>query len=84
MNAFLICSSSTSAVSEARRRSRGEGQPPLRDRIEEADRAFFERVEQGFQVIARAEPDRFKVIEATGSIEQVAAAVWAEVRRRLH
>lgn len=67
------------AVSEARRHARGQGQPVMRDRFEEAERAFFERVEQGFQAIARAEPERFKVIEATGSIEQVAQAVWAQV-----
>ncbi len=71
------------AVSEARRQARGVGQPQLRDRFEEAERAFFERVERGFLAIAHAEPERFKVIEATGSIEQVAHAVWAHVRGRL-
>ncbi len=70
-------------VSEARRRVRGQGQPPVRDRFEEAERAFFERVEQGFQAIARAERERFQVIDATGSIERVAQAIWAQVQARL-
>lgn len=49
---------------------------PLRDRMEEADRAFFERVHQGFAAIAAAEPKRVRVIDATGSIETVSALVW--------
>jgi dTMP kinase len=61
-------------VSEARRRSRKakpEGDEPVRDRMEEADRAFFERVQQGFQAIAAAEPERVRVVDATQSIETV-------------
>jgi len=68
------------AVSEARRQSREAGQPPVRDRFEEADRTFFERVEAGFQAIARAEPERFRTIEAAGGIEAVHAAIWEHVR----
>lgn len=71
------------AVSETRRRARGQEQPPLRDRFEEAERTFFERVERGFQTIAAAEPERVRVIDATGGIDEVAAAVWAEVEARL-
>src|SRR5487761_2292262 len=33
----------------------------VRDRIEEADRKFFERVAHGFGVIAAAEPERVKL-----------------------
>ena len=74
-------------VSEARRGARqssavygGPGSPsvptPVRDRIEEADLSFFERVHQGFQRIAAAEPGRVRVIDATRSIEEVSARVW--------
>ena len=42
-------------ISDARRRSRNE-QTPVRDRMEEADRSFSERVERGYQAIAAAEP----------------------------
>ena len=31
---------------------------PLRDRMEEADHDFFERVAKGFKAIAAAEPNR--------------------------
>lgn len=79
-------------VSEARRQSRqakllevphpaGGPAPlrfgePLRDRMEEADRAFFERVAQGFAAIAAAEPDRVRRIDATQPIPVVHEAVW--------
>ena len=53
---------------------------PLRDRMEEADRAFFERVHQGFAAIAAAEPKRVRVIDATRGIEAVSALVWDAVK----
>jgi dTMP kinase len=73
------------AVSEARRRSRlGKrlddpapgGQEPLRDRMEEADRGFFERVQQGFQAIAAAEPGRVRLVDATGDVAEVSRKIW--------
>jgi dTMP kinase len=50
-----------------------------RDRFEEADRAFFERVEAGYRAIAQAEPQRVRCIDATLPAETVAAAVWRHV-----
>jgi dTMP kinase len=64
-------------VSEARRAGRGLNQ---RDRFEEADRDFFRRVEKGYDEIARSEPDRVKVIDATRIIEAVAEDIWRHVR----
>jgi dTMP kinase len=52
---------------------------PLRDRMEEADRAFFERVHHGYHAIAAAEPKRVRIIDATQSIEAVAAKIWEAV-----
>ncbi|MBI5385018.1 MAG: dTMP kinase [Verrucomicrobia bacterium] len=49
---------------------------PLRDRMEEADRSFFERVDRGFAAIAAAEPERVRWIDATQSVPAVQAAVW--------
>jgi dTMP kinase len=49
---------------------------PLRDRMEEADREFFERVEKGFCAIAASEPQRIKVIDATQSKEAVRGHIW--------
>jgi dTMP kinase len=49
---------------------------PVRDRMEEADRHFFERVEKGYHAIAAAEPKRVRVIDATQSVEVVRARIW--------
>lgn len=67
------------AVSEARRQARlakaGQG-TSMRDRLEEADRAFFERVHLGFQAIAAAEPERVRVVDATGEVPVVEQMIW--------
>lgn len=64
-------------VSEARRSSRPS---TSRDRMEELDRSFFERVEKGFSALATAEPKRVRVIDATQSIEAVRDQIWAFVQ----
>jgi dTMP kinase len=63
-------------VSEARRKTREAKQ---RDRMEELDRKFFERVEAGFKAIASAEPKRVRVLDATQSIEQIQEQIWSLV-----
>jgi dTMP kinase len=68
-------------TSEQRRQSRQASGPAVRDRFEEADRAFFERVEQGYNALAAAEPARIKAIEATRGIQQVQSAIWEQVQR---
>jgi dTMP kinase len=49
---------------------------PVRDRMEEADRQFFERVEKGYQAIANADPKRVRMIDATQSVEAVSSRIW--------
>jgi dTMP kinase len=66
------------AISEQRRKSRPS---PTRDRFEEADRAFFERVEQGFHALAKADPARIKWIDAYQPIPAVAAEIWTHIER---
>jgi dTMP kinase len=68
------------AVSEARRSSRPS---TGRDRMEELDRAFFERVEKGFSALAAAEPKRVRVIDATQPIEAVRDQIWGLVQSLL-
>jgi dTMP kinase len=71
------------AVSETRRQARRAESGPQRDRMEEADRSFFERVEAGYRAIAAAEPNRVKMVDATQTVEQVRAAAWPHVERLL-
>jgi dTMP kinase len=67
-------------VSAERLRSRQVILPFARDRLEEADRNFFERVAKGYQAVAAAEPDRVHVVDGTGSVEAVGAKIWELVR----
>ena len=66
------------AVSEARRQTRQIGSAVVRDRFEEAGRAFFERVEAGYRAIAAAEPQRIRVLESTLEQAEVSAAIRKE------
>jgi dTMP kinase len=67
-------------VSEERRRARLlPGLEMVRDRMEEADRSFFERVEAGYKKLAAEEPDRVRSIDATASPEEVSREIWSVV-----
>ena len=72
-----------SKVSDERLRSRQSNLPFLRDRIEEADRAFFERVAKGYEIIAAAGSDRFRRIDGAASVESVRQAVWRHIEELL-
>ncbi len=62
----------------ARAMSRGGAE----SRFEQFDRDFHERLRQGFIDIAKRNPDRCVLIDASGSEDEVAAAIWAQVARR--
>jgi dTMP kinase len=63
----------------ARARARGGNE----DRYERMDKAFHERLRMGFLAIAKAEPQRCAVIDASGDVETVAGRVLATVTTRL-
>jgi dTMP kinase len=68
-------------ISAARLASRPKTEP-ARDRFEEADAAFFDRVAKGYRAIAAAEPDRIIIVEdASGSIETVSEVIWMLVEK---
>lgn len=52
------------------------GQP---DRIEEEAIEFHEKVRAGFLAVAEQDPNRYRVVNATRTPEQVATQVWAAV-----
>ncbi len=66
-------------VSEARLASRQSTLPFIRDRIEQADRNFFERVKKGYEAIAAADRKRIKVIDAARTVDAVSADIWQAV-----
>jgi dTMP kinase len=60
----------------------GLGRVREQQRYERMGRAFHERLHAGFLAIAKAEPERCVVIDATRGIEAVAADVRAAVAQR--
>ena len=60
----------------ARAKSRGEG---AEDRFERKGLAFHQRIRHGFMEIAKADPQRCRVINANQSVDAVAAAIWGHL-----
>lgn len=53
------------------------------DRLDLESKNFHEKVRQGFLRVASEEPARFVVIDASKSIEEVAAEIWKVVTEKL-
>jgi dTMP kinase len=70
-------------VSAERLRSRQSTLPFVRDRIEEADRKFFERVAHGYEAIAAGEPQRIKPVNGAQPLVAVCGQIWEIVQPRL-
>jgi dTMP kinase len=65
-------------VDQGRARARGRDGDP--DRIEREDDRFFERVRAAFLARAAAEPERFRVLDATRPADLVAAEAVARLQ----
>ncbi|RZJ84286.1 MAG: dTMP kinase, partial [Brevundimonas sp.] len=52
-------------------------------RFESKGMAFHQRLRDGFLAVAAMHPERCAVIDATGSVDQVAERIWAVVEGRL-
>lgn len=51
------------------------------DYMEREDMAFHERVRAGFTALAQAEPERWRILDASRGVDEVAAEAWGEVYR---
>jgi len=67
----------------ARLRAREQTTQTAADRMELAGDDFHARLKAGFLELAAAEPERFAVIAAEGSVESVAEKVWNSIRHML-
>ncbi len=65
------------ARSRALRRPRPAGQ---KDRLEDLDLGFYQKVAEGYRALAQREPKRVKLIDASGSREQTFAMIQKELR----
>ena len=54
------------------------------DRFEREDRSFFERIAHGFNEMAKAEPDRWPIVDGTPPKDELAATILREVTTRLN
>lgn len=54
-----------------------------KDRLERADQAFRTRVTQGYEALLQAQPERFTVVDANGSIEQIHQTILQILRERM-
>jgi dTMP kinase len=59
--------------------ARRRGDQLLADRIEARGSEFHERIRRGYLEVAKEQPERFRVLDASGSQEEV----WALVRREV-
>jgi thymidylate kinase len=45
--------------------------------MESEGSAFFARVDEGFASLAALDPERWRLVDGEGSIEEIAARVWS-------
>ncbi len=69
---FLFDLPAEAGLKRAFHRIAGNNAPDAEDRFENEDIKFHSRVRNGYLSLARNEPQRFRVIDSTGSIEAVA------------
>lgn len=62
------------------RRAAAKGTP---DRLERADLDFHRRVRAGFLSLAEAEPERFRVLDATRGADELESLIWQAVGEAL-
>jgi len=55
----------------------------VKDRIESSGDEFFEKVRQGYLKIAKSQPERIKVIDAMGSIDDINKEIIKEISKLL-
>jgi dTMP kinase len=66
-------------LARANRRDATHGNPSSADRFEKEKRDFHERVRAAYLALARREPERFRVVDAARTIDEIAADVRRHV-----
>ncbi len=51
------------------------------DRFEQEERSFHERVRQGYLKLAKEEPNRFRIVDASQEPESVSVDIWAILQK---
>jgi len=69
-------------LERARERNRNSDQLQAESRLEGEDLRFHRRVREGYLTLAASEPDRYAVIDATGTVDEVFARTVAQLHTR--
>jgi dTMP kinase len=84
---ILLDSNPQASVNRARRRNKRDLKSAVRghdeNRFEQETRAFFVRVRDGYMAIAKREPLRMIVIDASGTPAQTHTKIVEAVRKKL-
>jgi dTMP kinase len=72
---LLDCPVDVGLARTARRQAQSAASKPKEDRFEREKIEFHEKVRAGFLDIARNEPSRFRVIDASKTVEEIAATI---------
>lgn len=54
----------------------------LPDRMEQENIEFYERVREGYLLLARSLPERFFIVDGTQEVQTVEKQIWNEVKKR--
>lgn len=55
-----------------------------KDRLDMQQKDFYDRVHAGYLALAKNNPSRYVVVDATKSIQEVASTIWNEVTRKIN
>ncbi len=66
-------------VSASRLSARGQREPDLGTRFEAHPHDFHRAIAEAFRAVAASFPDRCRLVDGNGSVDQVSTAVWAEI-----
>ncbi len=76
---LTLCIDVDSETGLARARARNSNERRDESRLEDQGIGFHQRVREAYHEIARREPQRFQLIDGSGTREAIAAKVWSEV-----
>lgn len=73
-----------SALSPLSQRAQPQDAPMEWNRLDARDLAYHERVRDGFLELVKEEPERWQVLDAHLSMDELALRIWQAVEPRLH
>jgi len=78
---FLLDISVEAGLRRANERNAGKEASQREDRFESEALDFHDRVREGYLYLAGREPLRFRIINASKSIDAIQAEIWAEIEK---